>query len=135
MTSLVSTTPTAPTTPAPRPVQPEPDRVNPDPDRPVSEPLYPCGCGKDGCEWSLADMAGVVRADEDGMVPHAEVVRATQWLLQLEEVCRFFHDHLERSILLFSPVAAEYPAPIAHKAVLEATNTWHGCPEEALGRC
>lgn len=97
----------------------------------VSPPLYPCECGDPGCALMVSDVESWFSSD---FVPHRDVLDVVAEELHLIATCRFFDDHVERSISKFTTVAAAYPRPIAARAIVEAANTWHGCPEELCGR-
>lgn len=97
----------------------------------VSPPLYPCECGDSACALTVSEVESWF---SDDFVPHRDVLDVVAEELHLIETCRFFDDHVERSITRFVAVAAAYPRPIAARAIVEAVNTWHGCPEALCGQ-
>lgn len=98
----------------------------------VTPPLYPCRCGDPDCGLSVEEAERWFAGCD--LVPHTSVLDYVADELRLAETCRFFDDHVELSIARFTEVAVAYPRRVAAKAIVEAVNTWHGCPEELCGR-
>ncbi|WP_156485767.1 hypothetical protein [Tsukamurella pseudospumae] len=96
----------------------------------VSLPLYPCECGNPDCALTVDEVEGWFSR----LVPHHRVLECVADEFHLIETCAFFDDHVERCIRKFTDLAEAYPPPLAARAIVEAVNTWHGCPEELCGR-
>lgn len=113
-------------------VEPTPSTTRPAAEPQVSRPLYPCECGNPDCEWTEGAIDNFIDG-EGPWVTDRELRQVAQKVLALVEVCSFFDDHVSRSIEKFTPVTRRYSRPVALRAIREASNTWHGCPEELCG--
>lgn len=91
-------------------------------DHPVDEPLV------------RSMIRGVLGDDSADVITHAEVCEVIMRMWRYYEVCRFFHDAVERSaVAMNGKVDDEYAMPVGIEIIAYFAKTWNGCPEELCG--
>ncbi len=67
-------------------------------------------------------------------ITHPEVCRVIMDMWCYVEVCRFFHDAVDRAATaMHGTVEPEYPMEVGERIIAYFAKTWNGCPEELCG--
>lgn len=124
------------TTPRETPAEPAPPHEIPDVwEMPITGTGW-CDCGQghrvdQDLVGRMIDEALRNGARKRAYLTHPEVCQVIMYMWEYIEVCRFFHDAVERSAeKVNGKVEPKYPMPIAEMIIAYFANTWNGCPEE-----
>ncbi|UBI01895.1 hypothetical protein [Corynebacterium freneyi] len=98
-----------------------------------------CDCGEDHevdrpLVRRMIDRALGRGARDRDVITHPEVCRVIMDMWRYVEVCRFFHDAVERSAkAVHGRVEPKYPLTTGEAIIAHFAKTWNGCPEELCG--
>ena len=132
------TEPAAPTAPV-APVAPAAPTETPDVWEMPNQGSGWCDCGEDHdvdrelVRYMIGRALGRGASDRES-ITHPEVCRVIMGMWRYVEVCRFFHDAVERSATaMHGSVAPEYPMDAGRRIIAHFAKTWNGCPEQLCG--